>query len=495
MSWNAKILPVRVLGKCGALESDVLDGMRWAAGYSVPGVPTNQNPAWVINMSLGGSGNCLIDKTPFQIAVLESLANGASIVVAAGNDNESALTRVPASCIGTVKVAATGPDGDRTSYSNFSASLEVAAPGGSFTAGSFGILSSVGTGQQEPGSPGWASKQGTSMAAPHVAGVASLMLSANPFLTVAQVRDILRDTSYPFPAGSFCDTNAVCGLGIVDAAEAVKLSQKIVQPINFSDIWWVPAESGWGLNLQQQGNILFGTWFTFGPDGKPAWYVMSNLERLGQDFFIGDIHQATGVPFAQINGAPAARSATQVGAAIVAFFGYGYDPNPNVSFDSAIFFYEIGATTGIKPIQRYTFSDLTACIFSNTPRANATNYQDLWWKPDESGWGLNIAHQGDIFFATWFTYDAAGANTWLTSDMMRTGPRTYSGQLYRATGTPYDQIRFEPAIRTATVAGSITMTFTNGESGKMDYVLDGVPVSKAIQRFVFSSALSFCIPL
>ena len=499
VNWNSRILPVRALGRCGSgLESDILDGLRWSVGLSVPGVPDNANPAWVVNMSLGGSGNCLVDRPAYQEAILEALLNRATVVVAAGNENESALTRVPASCIGTVKVAAIGPGGDKASYSNYSRAIEIAAPGGDSSrfGSQFGIYSTVSSGTTSLGTPSFSYKNGTSMATPHVAGVASLMLSVNPDLTVAQVRDILRATARPFPAASTCTRDKDCGLGIVDAAGAVRLASQFVQPFNFSDLWWVSTESGWGVNFQQQGNIMFGTWFTYAADGSPTWYFMSSLQRVSEDFFAGDIYQGTGTPFTQINGQRAIGNFQKVGEAIVAFFGFGINANPNLDFDSAMFVYDIGGVRGAKPIQRYFFGRPTICVFTNGSRAGLDNYQDLWWNPVEAGWGLNITHQGDGLFATWFTYGADRAARWLVaSDMRRVpGTRSFSGRLYTTTGVPFAQINGAQASRTVTDVGELTLSFTSGDRGRMDYIVSGSAGSKQIERQVFSSPLTSCVP-
>ena len=216
-NWGSKILPLRVLGLCGGYTSDIIDALRWAAGISIPGVPLNTTPARVANLSLGGAnGGC---STTFQNAVNDVIARGMVVVVAAGNSNSDATTFEPASCAGVVAVSATGRSGNRASYSNFGAKVAIAAPGGS---GSNGVLSTLNAGLTTPGADSYAYYQGTSMAAPHVAGTASLMLSANPALTPAQVRQILQSSARQFPTGTGSDCSiAACGAGIVDAGAAV----------------------------------------------------------------------------------------------------------------------------------------------------------------------------------------------------------------------------------------------------------------------------------
>lgn len=228
INWVSKIVPVRVLGKCGGYTSDIVDGMRWSAGLSVSGVPANPYPARVMNLSLGGSGSC---SSTYQNAINAINAAGAAVVVSAGNSNANASAFSPASCAGVITVASTGKAGSRAYYSNYGTSVEIAAPGGDKNAdGANGtILSTLNAGTTTPGADSYAYYQGTSMAAPHVSGIASLVLSVNPGLTPAQVTSILQSTATAFPAGSTCSTST-CGTGIVNAAAAVALASNPPPP-------------------------------------------------------------------------------------------------------------------------------------------------------------------------------------------------------------------------------------------------------------------------
>jgi serine protease len=211
IAFNARVLPVRVLGRCGGFTSDIAAGLIWASGGAVAGVPNNPNPARVANISLGGSGAC---GATMQNAINSARGRGMVVVVAAGNSNANAANFSPANCANIVTVAATNRSGGKASYSNFGAVVEVAAPGG--TSGANGVLSTLNTGTTTPGADAYAFYQGTSMATPHVAGVAALVLSRNPALTAAQVETILRTTTRAFPA-----TCSQCGSGIVNASAAV----------------------------------------------------------------------------------------------------------------------------------------------------------------------------------------------------------------------------------------------------------------------------------
>ncbi|BBN82774.1 extracellular protease [Pseudoalteromonas sp. A25] len=225
VAYDAKVVPVRVLGKCGGLTSDIADGIIWASGGSVAGVPANANPADVINMSLGGSGNC---SATTQNAINQARGNGAVIVIAAGNDNGNANNFNPGNCNGVVNVASVNRSGGRAYYSNYGTSIDVAAPGGAQSSAndSEGVLSTHNSGSNAPVADSYHFSQGTSMAAPHVAGVAALIKQAKPSATPDEIEDILKTTTRSFPA-----TCTSCGTGIVDAAAAVqKAKGGIIDP-------------------------------------------------------------------------------------------------------------------------------------------------------------------------------------------------------------------------------------------------------------------------
>ena len=223
LTGSRRSCPIRVLGRCGGFTSDIVDGMRWAAGLTVSGVPANANPAKVMNLSLGGGGSC---SATYQNAINAINAAGAIVVVSAGNSNANAANFQPANCNGVVTVAATDRDGNRTFYSNFGTAVEISAPGGETNTNSpspapqNGVLSTLNSGLTTPGTASYVYYQGTSMAAPHIAGVLSLMVSLDPSLNFTQSLQILQSTARSFPAGSSC-TTSTCGSGIVDAAAAL----------------------------------------------------------------------------------------------------------------------------------------------------------------------------------------------------------------------------------------------------------------------------------
>ncbi|GEM82340.1 S8 family peptidase [Meiothermus hypogaeus] len=214
VSWGAKILPIRALSGGNGTLADVADALRWAAGagLTVSGVTANTNPASVINMSLGGPVACT-NAPALQQAINEANDAGAIIVVAAGNSNVDASTFSPAGCSGVITVGATNAAGNRASYSNYGTRIDLMAPGGE-PAGQQ-VVSTLGSGQ-------YGGKAGTSMAAPHVAGLLALMKSKKPALTAAEGLSILKETARPLNAAQCNRPNgSECGAGLIDAQAAL----------------------------------------------------------------------------------------------------------------------------------------------------------------------------------------------------------------------------------------------------------------------------------
>nr|WP_245192344.1 S8 family serine peptidase [Arthrobacter pigmenti] len=268
VAYGAKVQPVRALGACGGWESDIADAIVWAAGGSVSNVPANPTPAKVINLSLGADGAC---DGVFQSAIDTATQRGAVVVVAAGNEDQNVANVAPANCANVISVGATGRDGARALYSNFGTGVDVSAPGGDFVTGDEGgILSTWNSGDTGPASESYAMMEGTSMAAPHVAGAAALMLSLNPALSPAQVESLMKQSARPLPVPCAlgCGTGLVDGTAAVAAASASLKTFEAPTPIitGFSAVGYpldvVPGSWTAGATLRYQwyrsGNPIFG---------------------------------------------------------------------------------------------------------------------------------------------------------------------------------------------------------------------------------------------
>jgi len=254
---GVKVMPVRVLGKCGGDDSDIVAGIRWAVGLSTgdPAVPANPNPAKVINMSLGGSGAC---SQAYIDAIGQANAAGAVVVVSAGNSGGNGVSS-PANCPGAIGVTALRHVGDKVGYSDLGPQITISAPGGNCVTTTQGaaclypIMTTTNSGTTTPvaGPPGEAYTDsfnpsiGTSFSAPLVSGTVALMMSVQPSLTPLQVKTKLQSSARPFPTtgGSsasitictqsstsqdecYCPNPGVgvttlCGAGMLDAHAAV----------------------------------------------------------------------------------------------------------------------------------------------------------------------------------------------------------------------------------------------------------------------------------
>ena len=224
VSWGARVVPVRVLGVTGGGSNlDIVNGVLWAAGESVAGVPANPNPANVINLSLGGEAPC---SQLEQEAFSRVRAKGITVVVAAGNENIDASRSAPANCEGVIVVGATGPQRTRAPYSNYGTTVDVMAPGGdssqTLSVGGetipAGVFSTIGDGA---GGYTYAFYDGTSMATPHVAGLVALILAQEPGLTPDAVLARLQSSAAPLSEAECEQPGNSCGAGLVDAAAAL----------------------------------------------------------------------------------------------------------------------------------------------------------------------------------------------------------------------------------------------------------------------------------
>jgi hypothetical protein len=122
---------------------------------------------------------------------------------------------------------------------------------------------------------------------------------------------------------------------------------------------------------------------------------------------------------------------------------------------------------------------LVLCIAAHAQ--SAPNFEGLWWAApaaSESGWGINVAHQGDVIFATWFTYDMFGSTWWLSMTANKTVAGSYSGTLYQTSGPAFGAVSFDPNQVTRTAVGTGTLTFSSTSSGTLAYTVNGLTQAK-----------------
>ncbi|QJR11376.1 hypothetical protein DSM104443_02451 [Usitatibacter rugosus] len=253
----------------------------------------------------------------------------------------------------------------------------------------------------------------------------------------------------------------------------------------YQALWWAgPQESGWGINTTHQGNILFATWFTYGANGEGQWYLMSRAERTGPGVYTGTIYTTRGPAFNAVPFDPKQVEVTEVGTGTFTFS----------STTAGKFDYTVNGITQTKPLTRTEFGNaIPECFTGGAPSA-IVNYQDTWWNASESGWGLNITHQGDLIFATWFTYDLSGKAQWLLmSNVRRVGlGDQFTGSIHRAKGNPFNTLPWNVGSIQTTEVGQVTLTFSDREHGTFAYTLDGVAQVKNITRQEFASPKATC---
>lgn len=521
---NVRVLPVRALGKCGeGFDSDILAGLRWAAGLAVPGLPMTPTPARVINTSFGGDGACPVS---YRDAVAEVNAAGAIVVASAGNSTGHAVS-APANCSGVIAVAALRHVGTKVGFSDLGPEVAISAPGGNCVnsgAGSpcvYPILTTTDAGTTTPVGPTYTDSfnptLGTSFSAPLVSGTVALMLSAQPSLTPAQVRNLLQASARPFPntgggAGDgtpvpvcaapslpggnqidqlecYC-TTTTCGAGMLDAGAAVRAASGRAEPaaLNAQGLWWnAPAnsESGWGINFAHQGDVIFATWFTYDLTGKGRWLAMT-ANKTGENVYGGTLYETRGPAFSASSFNPSLVTPSAVGSATIAL----------TDANNATWSYTVDGIAQTKAITRQAFGPLPTCTWGTEPNpARATNYQDLWWNApanSESGWGINLTHQGSVIFATWFTYDTDGTPMWLVMTANAVTPFAYSGTLYRTTGPAFNSVPFDSSAVRSTAVGTGTLTFSDGNTGTFAYTVNGIARTKPITRQVFRAPGTVC---
>nr|CAA6830334.1 MAG: Unknown protein [uncultured Thiotrichaceae bacterium] len=298
VGWNTRLSVVRVFSEKSGYVSDQVDGMAWAAGETVAGVPENKNPARVINLSAGSDGyDCSITE---QNAIDDLRGKGVSIVVAAGNKNHNVSGSAPANCDGVISVTGVMKDGARTPFANYGVLNDIAAPAKS-------IVSTLDSGERQPVGDSIGAISGTSQAAPQVSGVLALMLAANNALLdesvipASKLADLLENklkrAARPFPDNAgysndpkgcnenqehscVCSTET-CGAGLLDAMQAVK-SVSTAPTARTGDSRDIPAETLTTLDGSGSSDDTFG--------GKVVSYQWEQVS--GPDVVLTDADKA-----------------------------------------------------------------------------------------------------------------------------------------------------------------------------------------------------------
>jgi len=279
----------------------------------------------------------------------------------------------------------------------------------------------------------------------------------------------------------------------------------ILSPASYQGLWYNPQQSGWGINVIHQGDTIFATWFTYDKNGNGMWLVMPEADldpsygdMDGYDMmygmmygmggsnmptYSGTVYQTQGPAFNAPTFDSKLVKAQAVGTAQFQF----YDAN-NGSFS-----FTIGNAANTVAIARQVFAALPTCTLGGSA-SSSPNFSDLWWRTGgtESGWGVNVTHQGNILFGTWFTYDANGNGEWLVMPgSNQTGASTWTGALYRTQGSSFDGAWDANKLK-ATQVGTATFTFSDGNNGTFSATVDGATISKPITRQIYATPTTVC---
>ena len=270
--------------------------------------------------------------------------------------------------------------------------------------------------------------------------------------------------------------------GVTDLFQSVNPAQL---PVLRSATWWKETESGWGLFIFDQGNLLAPAWFTYDLDGEPAWFLAGGALPQSDGSYRGDLFRFTGLPYNVIGGT-ASETSQQVGSLSLRFIG-----DHSLQFD-----YQVGNVSQSKQLTRFPFGPRRLlCRASADPsRQFASNFSDVWWGgPEQSGWGLFITHIGDGLFAIWYTYDLDREPLFLSLLTQAQPDGRFSGQIFRqADGTPFNQIDGQPPSPAAQAIGTVSFEFDDGANGRFSYEIDGLNQTRSIQRLQVGSQASSC---
>jgi hypothetical protein len=232
---------------------------------------------------------------------------------------------------------------------------------------------------------------------------------------------------------------------------------------NYQGLWWNSSESGWGLSITQKGSTIFAAAYTFDADGRPAWYVLTCPLNLA--VCTGALYRVTDgtAPTLEWGGT---NLPELVGEATLSF----------LDARNARFQFTILGRSGIK-----TLTPFAIATAGTTPQ---TDFTDMWWNANESGWGISINQQFTTIFAAWYTYDTLRKPVWYVAPLCVLTTASCSSRLYRVAGGSALTSAWAPSLVSADV-GSVTFTFSSADAASMTFTIDGAMGSRSITRLAF----------
>jgi hypothetical protein len=264
---------------------------------------------------------------------------------------------------------------------------------------------------------------------------------------------------------------------------------------NYQGMWWNASESGWGVDIAQQGDVWFAAWFTYNERGDPTWYVMPRGERTSMaEEFEGTLYQTTGPDFTFATFDP-----SQVTPYPVGTLRFRFSDANNGAMEAVV-----NGVRVQKAITRQVFASLVP--FCDTNRYTSTqNYTDLWWNSpagSESGWGLFLTHQGlaarsDNVFAVWFMYVNSAPAWFVAPNVVRVPAessgtlQTYRGTLYRTSGPPFNAPAWNSAAVKPVALGTMTLVFEE-DRAILTWTVGYLSGQKRLVREAFSNIRTYC---
>jgi murein DD-endopeptidase MepM/ murein hydrolase activator NlpD len=249
---------------------------------------------------------------------------------------------------------------------------------------------------------------------------------------------------------------------------------------NYAGIWWNADEAGWGISLSHQGDVLAAAWFSYDSTERDMWALLPGAARVSDGTYSGALVRPTGTPF---NAVPFAADDP---APVVGTMSFTFS-----SQDAGTVSYTLDGRSITRPIQRLLHGETQGCGFWHGTRKMALNYQDTWWSPSESGWGLFLSHQGSSLTGAMYTYDQDRKGLWmLLQNVTRGGDGAFQGDLMRFTGRPFHSVPF--TVDAPIKAGTVRIDFESGDKGTLDFTIYGSRSVKPIERLVFTSPVALC---
>jgi hypothetical protein len=255
--------------------------------------------------------------------------------------------------------------------------------------------------------------------------------------------------------------------GAVQCTSSLDSAPAPKSPGALSGLFWNQNEGGWGINFTQRGTNIFAAWYTYDLAGNPKWYVSTcALPSATATNCSGQVLEVTGPRFF---GVPFDRNQVHAVAA-----GNLQVTFPNINSASMTY-------TGVAGAGRTVA--LTRQPLASGTSLPAIDYTDLWWNPNESGWGMAITHQYGVAFLAWYVYDSNGAPTWHVATCTMNGS-SCNGTLYQTRGPGFAG-PFNPSAVQALPIGSIIVSFIDANNAVLSYTVNGVAGTKTIARQLF----------